>query len=288
MGVSIMKKLTNNEMNDLYEEHKGIIYYMANRYRHLDDDLEELIGWSNLGYAKAMFKYQSDNNIHLVNTVFSEIQDIIRQVYYRGSTKGTSESSLYIMTEDGTELIDFMAEEFFSYSEREIAKMIEQALFEEEVVDRGIAIDSILRDKQVNEIANETKLPKLRVRRSITKGEILLKQYLSNNGLISDYLLYGKARKAKVHDYIRITTEDMAKIKYMKLYHQHLKIYDIAKILNLDYYPISVLFEYPTTNYLRVVPDESIKNKVETYCKIHHPERMASKVTTSFRVVKID
>lgn len=277
---------TDKDRNDIVIEHIGIIYYMANRYRHLDEDSEELQGWCYYGFALALDKYETDNKgIELASLAFNQIKKTLYSNYYK-SGKLNNDISLNqpagVLSEGvNSELGDFQEDEYLHYDEHDIMNMLQESLFEEQGEDKNITIDYLLNETTIQELSKTNKMTIPMIRRVTRRGQDLIKTYLSNNAIISDYLLYpDDLEEVKKHEYKKTTQKDMGKIKYIKKYHPFLNANDIATIIDVSPYIVESLLNYPTVSYLRSVPDETIKEVVDDYVEANHPGLMASEVKT--------
>lgn len=258
---------------------------MCHRYSFFDD-FDEILGWGYLGLAKAINKFEEDPDIPFVRIAFSMVKQEIFNAYKRRKVKGNDRSiDEDVFTDEAgkeTALKEFLvSEDQIDYSESDIITLFDEALFEESVNKKNITIDYYLNDKSLNEIANHYGISAVNVTKSHRRGKELIKRYLVNNGVILEHVSKpssGVIKKENITNHKTLNDEDLAKIKYIRHRHKNLRINDIAKLLNTSSYMISQLIYYPTTTYLRIPQDESIKNLVEQYSKESYPEREPSEV----------
>lgn len=279
----MITSLTDEEKNNLVLKNKGIIIYMANKYRSLDE-FEELEAWCNLGFSKAINKHKIDSSINFASTAFREIKSTIIQHYYRSRKESKCKTSLnepLFTSPDGSEftLEDSVSEDIFRFNENDIIDMLGQSLFEEQGVEKNITIDYLMQGKTIQKLSRENDMTALQIRRIVRRGIDLIKIYLSNNDIISDFLLYPTEEKQiKNREYKKVTKNDCEKIKYIRRGYPGISINDIAILTGVESYVIQNLIDFPTGVYLRSMPDNSIKEKVEQYYSEKFPERVPGEV----------
>lgn len=277
--------LSDEEKNELAIKHQNIAYYIANRYRFFDTDPEEVQGWAFLGLAKAIAFYDENRDIDFSFVAFSRVKSEIWN-HYKKKSQPRSIISLENQIQmrnggDSMTIADLVGEEDnVVITEKDLYEIINQALFEEPILYKKIVIDYLMSEKSLDDMVSDYELPKSAISRIQGRGRNLIKRFLINNGIILEFAtdpIRSMEPKPK-QDYRKITAEDYGHVKYLRVNYPHLKSNDIAKIINTSSYMISSLLDYPTTAYLKAVPDDSIKEKAIHYCNDKYPERMPGEV----------
>jgi RNA polymerase sporulation-specific sigma factor len=62
--------LTQDEKNKIAEENEKLIYYIAKNYRNTGIEYDELVGWAQIGFSKALNKYDKSKADHVKVTTF--------------------------------------------------------------------------------------------------------------------------------------------------------------------------------------------------------------------------
>lgn len=275
--------LTEDEKDSLVEEHKGIVYHMANKYRYLDNDIEEVRAWCYLGMAMAIDEYDKDREHSFAPIAFTQIKLVIYGHFFNKNRKQIEDNldAPAFTGQDGDVLTlgDMIPDDNYHYSEKDIVHMIDDALSEQPTLHKELTIDYFINDKDFLYLVKASGMNTLNIKRTINKCKRLIKTYLVNNGIISAYLLYPiKEYEFKNHVYEKVTKEESAKIKYVRKHYEQLNINDIANLMNLDPYVVLQVVSYPTREYIRCVPDETIRHKADQYCIENYPEQVPSEV----------
>jgi RNA polymerase sporulation-specific sigma factor len=281
--------LSEQEKNELVMKYKRIVYYIGNRCDFLDKDKEEIIGWGFYGLAKAINDFEKDRDICLEAVIFSKIKSEVFR-HYSQNRRPKSEVSLHLDFNSGKDgnsrtLEDLIASENqLSFTLNEIRNMIEEAIFEEKPKNKKIILDWLFAEKSIDEIAKESGISQTLVKRTQRRGHALIKQYLINNDVILENLLdpsEEQKKEKKTTNCKKISSFDYGKLKYMQKNFPFLNVNDLAQIMCASSYEIMKLFDYPTSEYVRVSADQSIHEKVIMYIKRKYPERLPGEVIPS-------
>lgn len=267
--------LSEEEKTNLVLDHKRIIYYMANRYRFIENDFDEAIGWCYLGMANAIAEYQQDTSEEFSDIAFREISKVLKNAYFKTSQR-YEYSSLDepVKGYDDLTLGDSLTTESDFYDAQDIYRMIDEALFEEEIESKEMLLDYLIEEISMNEISDKRNHRLPYVRRVIRRSIELLRLYLLNNDIISEYLLYPSTEGHKIKEYKPLDNIDRGRIKYLNKAYPFLRAYDLGIILNIDAQSIATVVDYPTSSYVRAIPDETIEKQAIEYCKQNYYERL--------------
>lgn len=274
--------LTDTEKNEIVEKHKKIVFYMAQKYRNLDTELEEVQSWCFLGLAEAIYKYERNPEHSLSYYAFSAIKTRIFREYKKYKLFNTDISLQDTIVHSDSELGQFIAHEDVYISEHDIYSLIEEALFEETELNRSITIDYITSDATVDELCKKYKISSAKVKHAYNRGLTLIKQHLINNDIISDFPNEPKTNKKdkKTKGIKEIKPSEYGKLRYLRMTFPQLTNNDIAEILNTSSYVIDQLVNYPTASYMTATIDRSIHQKAVEYMKDKYPEKLPSDVIT--------
>ncbi|NEU29950.1 sigma-70 family RNA polymerase sigma factor [bacterium LRH843] len=273
--------LTEDEKEDLVNKHKNIVYYYANRYRFLDLDKEEIQGWGFVGLAQAINEYEEKRDLEFSTIAFFRVRQEIFNNYRRRPQQAVSLQSTvsndvdktveeYLMDESGGILFD----------EEYIRHLIKEALAKEQRLHKIINIDWLLTLKTSEEIAKENRITLSSVRKIQRQGQALIKRYLINNDVISEYLGNGQSKieKRAIIKHEGFTRDDYRKIKYIRREFPYLSRYDIALILKTSHQKVSELLKSPTLSYIGCSADDTIKENVMQYSKRKYPAQTPGEV----------
>ncbi|MDF2903013.1 MAG: hypothetical protein K0S25_651 [Bacillus sp. (in: firmicutes)] len=281
-----MSNITQEDdwMNDLVKSSKKMVYYIANRFRFFDNDFEEILGWCFLGLAEAIRIYETKPEFKFSTIAFPAMKQALYSHYKK--SKQCCNSWISLQTQIGkddktTDFQDLIPDhKGLGVSDKEIIKIIEEAIFHENDVFREIILDYYVHDKDKQEISKRCNQPVGKVSKDIKRGEALIKQWLVNNDIISDAYFNGCPNKKVEAKMQNINASYYGKIKYLTLNFDFLKRHDIARILGIWPYALSTFLDYPTAKYLLAEPDPTIEKKAIKYCRKKYPERLPSEVTT--------
>lgn len=283
----VPKPLDEDEKDELAKEYGNIVYFIANKYRFFDEK-EEVVGWGNIGLAKAINKYEKRPKYNFASYAFPAVKQAIFDQYRRGKGLKSQDAVLSLHKEfnssEGSSfpLIDKVSSnDNLDYSYEEIRKMVDEALFEEPELNKKIVIDLLFTDTTPEALGETYCVSKEFVRKALRKCKTLIKNYLVSNAYISDYLMEpGNERKSKenIINHRELLPDDYGKIKYIYKFYSFLRITDIAIILNTSSHAIRTMFDFPTTAYLSAKLDHSIDQKALKYIRKKYPERMAGEV----------
>ncbi|KAB2334276.1 sigma-70 family RNA polymerase sigma factor [Bacillus mesophilum] len=279
--------LTEIEKEDLYHKHKGIVFYVAYKFRFLDKDIEEIRGWGFVGFVKAINQYEKNLEWDFSSIAFTAVKkEIIKNYLKRGSVPKSQsmQEMAYVGKEGkGKTVEEFLVDENqLSFGIVDISVMIKEALFEETEKNRRMILDYLLAGKEADVIAKEYKTTSVVFRKVLRRGQALIKQYLVNNDVILDYLMYPSddtKKEKKIINHKEISRDDYGKFKYIFKSFPYLRTTEIAILLNTSSYAVSNLLDYPTAAYYKAKADDSIKQKVLQYVKKKYPERLAGELT---------
>ncbi|WP_342432626.1 hypothetical protein [Neobacillus sp. FSL H8-0543] len=281
---------SNEEKNDIVLKYQKIVIYSANKFRFLDPDLEEIKGWSYLGFAEAIQYFEENREEDFAEIAFKKIRSEIVKHYSKKNNRFLQQRTISLQSQinnskdDGDELTlegTISDENSIFIDDKDIRKMIEEALFEEPVIYKKINMDWLLSQKELNDISKEYKVTLVNIRKILRRGQALIKSYLVNNDIILDYLSFPseiRKKEEKIINHKIVSPEDLGKIKYIIKNFPELEVNDIAMIINTSAYMVFKLLEYPTASYVRASPDDSIREKTMRYCKKKYPERLPGKV----------
>jgi hypothetical protein len=285
--------LSDEEKNELVLKNLKIVIYSANKFRFLDPDLEELKGWSYLGLAEAIKYYEEHREEDFANIAFKKTRYEIIKHYSKKNYRYLQQRTISLQSknnkgnDDGEELTlegSISDENSILFSEKDIKRMIEEALFEEPINYKKINMDWLFSQKEMKDISKKYKVTLVNIRKILRRGQALIKNYLVNNDIIIDYLSHPseeKKKEEKIFNHREILPEDLGKVKYIVKNYPDLEVNDIAFVLNTSAYMIFKLLEYPTTAYVRALPDESIKGNVLRFIQRKYPGRLPSPVVCS-------
>lgn len=271
--------LSEEEKTKLVNDHKKIIYYMANRFRFYEEDVDEILGWCYLGIAVAISKYESDPTVEFSELVFKEIRRVVYAEYNKASNK-RSISSLDepIYGDEELTLGLLLGVEEYHYGEQDIEQMVIDATILEKEIDRDIIYSYFIDDKSVNELAEKYNLRLPYIKRVTNRGIDLLRTYLFNNDIISEFLLYPEQKEYTIQRHPVVKNEVYGKIKYLNRTYPFLSTRCIASIMGIDTYNVSVIVDYPNVSYIKALPDDELDRKAQTYIKEHYPYMLPSQV----------
>lgn len=277
---------TEEEKDELVEGHRNIIWYIARRFSFFDDDVEEIAGWGFLGLAEAISNYEENRDINFVDEVFYRAKaEIFRR--YRKQDKPKSENSLEkeLYAGDGGESFTIAhtlsAENQLTYNEFDMLKMINKAMSRSQEIEKNVVKVWLITGKCIEEIAKEYNITASQAKSISRRGQTLIKKYLVDNDIISEYLANPASKqKRPIGEIKRVRPEDYGKVRYITINYKDLGSNDISTILNLSSYAVRDLMDYPPTTYRKYKPDASVKAKVDRYYKENYRGRIPSEVIT--------
>lgn len=279
-------RLSDDEKNALVLKYQKIVFWMANRYRFFDPEIEEVQAWCFLGLAKAINTYEENPDRDFPTLAFPIIKTEIYSQYKKKrvllNEKSLDEKVLAGKDGKGQTLGELLPDNHsIMFDENDIQSMVEEAIFEESVVNQKIILDWLLTQKELEDIAKEHTVSLTIVKRTVRRGQILIKQYLVNNDIILDYLNHPSQDREKpprkcVNN--KISPNDYGKIKYIKRNFPYLSVADIATLLDTSSLYINELLNYRPTTYISAQVDESIGQVVLEYVKNKYPERIPGEV----------
>jgi hypothetical protein len=287
---------SENEKNELVMKHQNKVFFVANRLRYFDPDIEEIKGWGFVGFTIAINQYEKNRDQDFESLVFQLVKKEIFNQYRekkreRPKSQRNMEDTIFTGNDGSTVTIgDFLPDDGFSLNEKDIVRMVEEALFEETVLNKKINMEWLFTPKEIEVIAVENQMSRTQISRTIKRGQALIKNYLVNNDIISDYLFHPseeRIKEKKIINHNPVPEKDYGKIKYMRVFYPYLTVNDIAAVMNTSSYLIVTLLDYPTVAYISVSTDDSIKEKVLRYCKKKYPERLPGPVVITKDANKI-
>jgi RNA polymerase sigma factor (sigma-70 family) len=279
--------MTEQEKNDLYLKYKKRIYYIANRYHFLDDDIDEIAAWGAIGFVKALNYSEDHPDIPFDALVFSRVKSEIFENYKKDRNKEVSiHAPVSGASEDEVTLENFLsADEILVHDELDILDLIEKALRHEKKADRQVAIDLFLNGLSQTEVVKKHRISSGVITKLKRRAQIKIKKYLVDNDIIEgtvDYLLVNKKNAAKAQskpvERQPVRKEDYGKIKYIINNYPFLSNCDLAVILDLESSSISQLLEYKTAGYLKTTEDATVYEEVECYLRKWYPGQAAGQL----------
>lgn len=277
------RQLTEVDKNDLVVKYERIVNYTAKRFHFLDDK-EEVKGWCLLGLAEAISKFEQGEKKKLEYLVFDETRKALLSHYKRKKKPQSSvnlQSKIY-EAKNGEELSleETLEAEEEHYKESDILELLTEALFEFHDTDKKIITKHLIYDKSYQELRETYGCTESKIRKIIKRGIDAIKLYLSNNDIISDYLLFPKNETGTIKQVQHkvIPEKDYGKIKYIKKHYPHLGYSDIAKLIGSSPFAVATFLDYPTVKYISAGADDSIAEDVLQYCKENYPEKIPGKV----------
>ncbi|WP_141230053.1 sigma-70 family RNA polymerase sigma factor [Terribacillus saccharophilus] len=275
--------MTEQEKNDLYQTYKKRIYYMAYRYRFLNREIDEVVGWANIGFVKALNYFEQNPDVPFGSIVYGYMKDEIFSNMNRPSLKIKSlQSSIgNVKGDEGSSLETMIASEEMQ-NEIDIEGLFENALTSFADIERKISIDFFLNGLSPTELAKKHRVSRTWITKVQRHSRILLKKYLVDNDIIGetvDYLMATKQPKElenrDAREITPVKKRDYGKIKYILHNYPFLGHRDIAIILKLKTSSISVLLEFSTVGYLKCGEDCSVHDQVERYVQKWYPGQAA-------------
>ncbi|PAF34024.1 hypothetical protein CHH69_18035, partial [Terribacillus saccharophilus] len=155
--------MTEQEKNDLYLKYKKRIYFIANRYRFLDHDIEEIVAWGALGFAKALKYHEENPELPLDAVIFSRVKSEMFENLKRDRSNEVSMHAPVAIGKDGegATLESFLAaDEVLVHNELDVVRLINKALCKEKNTDREIAVDLFLNGLEPSVIAKRYNISK--------------------------------------------------------------------------------------------------------------------------------
>jgi DNA-directed RNA polymerase specialized sigma subunit len=287
-------RLSELEKNELVQKHEGIVQAIAYKYRYFDRDFDDIKGWGFVGLAKAILAYEKDRECDLVSLIFVKVKQEIYSQYKKAKISPFLQTSLQaelLKDSTGYALDDLLSDEnALVFSEKDMKSMVATALFEETEISRKVTMDYLFTQKELKDIAKENRLSEVLVKRTVRRGQALIKNYLVDNDIILDYLMHPNEERKKQKNIInhkKIFPQDYGKVKYIGINFPYLTANDLAILLDTSSYAVTELWNYPTTAYIRALPDDSIRNQVLKYCKRKYPERLPGPLMVSQKSNKI-
>lgn len=270
----------------LLEKHKAIIIYMANRYRYLDE-FGDLVSWGYIGFLNAYKEFKSTEyeDVEFSTLIFQHIKRKYIKEYFEKSRE-MSKRNISIDKPvvgkggfEGDNLHNFLVNDSFRYSEKDIHRMVDESLFECTLQEKKLIMQYYLNDVEMNDIVKDSGLTTAEVRRITRRGYHLIKRYLFNNNLISEWAMTSDTYEFKKQKPIKaLTPEQCRQLKYIRQEYTVLTRQDYANILDCDLCSIDYTLDYPTNKYIRYGLDDSIKEKAESYIDEHYPHLLPSEV----------
>lgn len=161
--------------------------------------MEEIKGWSYLGFAEAIQYFEENREEDFAEIAFKKIRSEIVKHYSKKNNRFLQQRTISLQSQinnskdDGDELTlegTISDENSIFIDDKDIRKMIEEALFEEPVIYKKINMDWLLSQKELNDISKEYKVTLVNIRKILRRGQALIKSYLVNNDIILDYLSF--------------------------------------------------------------------------------------------------
>jgi RNA polymerase sigma factor (sigma-70 family) len=280
--------VTEQEKNDLYLKYKKRIYFIANRYRFLDPDIEEIAAWGALGFAKALNYHEKNPDLSLDAIIFSRVKIEIFDNLKRDRSNEVSMHAPVAVGKDGegATLESFLAaDEVLVHDELDVARLINKALRKEKKTDREIAADLFLFGLDSSAIAKKYNISKGVITKIKRRSQIKIKKYMADNDIIEstvDYLLVSNnnanKQELKHAEYEAIKKQDYGKLKYITNHYPFLSHRDIAIVLGLKTSSISQLLENKTIGYLKIGEDITVHDQVERYVQKWYPGQAAGQL----------
>lgn len=280
--------LSEEEKASLLEQHRGILVHMANKFSWLDE-FDDMMGWAYLGFASVINLYEEEEvkETAIGSYLFGEIKKVIVSHYLR-NTSNIKEASLNQPVgekEDG-ELQNLLEKNELYYNYSHIEQMVNQALFECDPVEKEIIMKYLLQNYKEKKLQMSYGVKSTEFNKITRQGIALIKLHLSNNDIISDNLLYPIVRGEKSRKPIAtLSDETYRRIKYIHKNYTFMTVNGISILLDCEPFAIQTILDYPTTSYIRCIPDDSIKDSVEAYCEKHYSEYLPGEVTVYYKAV---
>jgi RNA polymerase sigma factor (sigma-70 family) len=280
-------KMTEEEKNDLYQQYKKRIHYLAYRYKYISSDTDDIVGWANVGFVKAMNYWEQNREIPFGTIVYVYMKKEIFENMRRPALKVTSLQAPVKAgkNEEGSALESLIASEEMQ-NEINIEDLFEKALTSFADIEKDISADFFLNGLSPGDIAKKYRVSRAWITKVQRQSRILLKKYLVDNDIVGDTVDYLVATKQPKENENRdtgvispIKKNHYGKIKYIVHMYPFLSHRDIAIILKLKTSSIAQLLEYKTVGYLKSGGDESVHEQVERYVRKWYPSYRASEVS---------
>src|SRR5690625_3796748 len=190
-----MMLLSDCEKHELYLKHKGIVFDVANRHRYLDKEIEDIRGWGFIGFVEAINYYEKNPQISFQAIAYGRVRMEILKNYRkrRSENKNISLQEEIFTGKDGSgkTLEEYIPHDNqLTYDDKDIVKMINEAIFEESAKNKNVVMDYLIAGKDIGQIAQEHGIPRQQVNKIQRQGMALIKRYLVNNDIIFDHLMH--------------------------------------------------------------------------------------------------
>lgn len=292
---------TEEEKTELYQKHKGIVYYIANRLRYLDTDFEDILGWGFLGFVVALNKYEevekqgqckeNDGNKHiptLAQLTFTCVRtEILKHYRKRPAESGFISLQKPIGGEGATTTLEgkIADESWFDFSKKNIMELMNKALEKETEINRKITIDFFVAGKTIEGISKETHKSTTYITRTTRRGQAVIKKYLVDHDILEEtesYEVEGRIEEAskRIDTYRSVGEDDFRKVKYIRKTYPFLSWNEIASFLQVSPHSLIELLRYPTAKYHSSGSqvDKTIEAEVFEYAKFLYPGHLPGEV----------
>ncbi len=270
-----------DELTSIYKKHIGVFIHMAKKY-HFLDSWEEIISCGHVGFMLAIDEYEK-SNVKLATLLFKNIKKVIIDEYFKKNRERERFSNSSIDTpinDDGDSLSSVISDSSFSYGAKHIESLVCEALFESSQLEKDIVTKYLLHDYEIEDLASIYNMPERRIRLINRRGYHLIKLYLYNNDLISDWAMEPTTNNKVKHisKPEALTEEQSRQLKFIRQTYMNLTRTDYANILDCDIRSINYTLDYPTTTFIRYGLDDSIDDKVKQYIEERYPDTLPGEV----------